>query len=65
MTPFISSVKVIRKRDDGRTGLISACALSAVLVLYIVFSHWANTKIKAKQEEMKAIAEQIEVFRKV
>jgi hypothetical protein len=65
MSPFISSVKVLRKRDDGSTGIISVCVLSAVLILYIVFTHWANAKVKAKQEEMKAIAEQVEVFRKV
>lgn len=65
MSPFISSVKVLKKRDDGITGIISVCALSAVLVLYIMFSYWANAKVKAKQEEIKAIAEQVEVFRKV
>lgn len=63
MTPFISSVKVVRKRDEGRSGLISVCLLSAVLVFYILFSHWVNTKVKAKQEEQKALTEQTDNFR--
>jgi hypothetical protein len=65
MSPFISSVKVIRRNDDRRVSIISVCVLTAILFFYIVFSSWANSRVEAKREEMKALAEQVESFNEV
>lgn len=63
MTPFISSVKVVRKRDEGRSGLISVCVLSALLLFFILFNGWVNRQVKMKQEEKRALTEQTDTFR--
>ena len=63
MTPFISSVKVVRKRDEGRSGLISVCILSALLLFFILFNGWVNRQVKMKQEEKRALTEQTDNFR--
>ena len=63
MTPFISSVKVVRKRDEGRPGLISVCVLSALLLFFILFNGWVNRQVKMKQEEKRALTEQTDNFR--
>lgn len=65
MRPFISSVKVVKVRDEGLSSLVSVFILSALLVLYIVFTMWANNYVKAKQEEKKVLSEQIENSNKV
>jgi len=65
MRPFISSVKVVKVRDEGLSSLVSVFILSALLVLYIVFTMWANNYIKTKQEEKKVLSEQIENSNKV
>lgn len=65
MSPFISSVKVIRRNDDRRVSIISVCVLTAILFFYIVFSSWANSRVEAKREEMKALAERVESFNEV
>jgi hypothetical protein len=63
MTPFISSVKVVRKRDEGRSGLISVCLLSALLLFFILFNGWVNRQVKMKQEEKRALTEQTDTLR--
>ena len=63
MTPFISSVKVVRKRDEGRSGLISVCVLSALLLFFILFNGWVNKQVKMKQEEKRVLTEQTDNFR--
>ena len=65
MRPFISSVKVVKVRDEGLSSLVSIFLLSVLLALYIAFIMWANNHVKAKQEEKKALAEQIENSNKV
>lgn len=65
MRPFISSVKVVKVRDEGLSSLVSIFLLSVLLVLYIAFIMWANNHVKAKQEEKKVLAEQIENSNKV
>lgn len=63
MTPFISSVKVVRKRDEGRSGFISVCVLSALLLFFILFNGWVNRQVKMNQEEKRALTEQTDNFR--
>ncbi len=65
MRPFISSVKVVKVRDEGLSSLVSIFLLSVLLALYIAFIMWANNHVKAKQEEKKVLAEQIENSNKV
>lgn len=65
MSPFISSVRVVRKKDEAHSGLVSICVLGGLLVAYVVFNYWANTQIKIKQEERKALSEQVESLNKV
>lgn len=65
MRPFISSVKIVKVKDEGRSGLVSVFILSMLLVLYIIFSVWVNNYVKVRQEEKKALIEQIENSNKV
>lgn len=65
MRPFISSVKIVKVKDEGRSGLVSVFILSMLLVLYIIFSAWVNNYVKVRQEEKKALIEQIENSNKV
>lgn len=65
MTPFISSVKANKRVSDGRNGLISVVILSLLLISYFIFVSWSNKYIKAKQQEKKAISEQVENSNKV
>jgi hypothetical protein len=65
MTPFISSVKVVKKSDEGRSGLISVCVLSALLLFFILFNSWVDKQVRAKQAEKEALTEQTDTFRRL